>query len=388
MIQELKRLSECEEELFDLIQNDKTDAAVRLVEGGNARVNCLDKDGMSPLDQACFKGNERLVDFLITNEANVDNRAHKHGYTALMFAAIAGKPKICQSLLDGGAKSDAVNIIGKTAAELAAFVGQFECVSVISSYIGYNDIDVILHPKGEESDIIYPKELILFIHNLTKTHEFHPIRLILNIAANPTVVKYRKKLLFVVDTLFERQLRCKQPNEVMSIKLWIILYTMREIFQYVAEISKKQGSNEQMDEINDDFVFNKLNDFARNLLLMSSVDLIRPNEERFLRTAIASFPYKHLTLYQTLARQFKEVHPERKPPAFLIVCQALLGSRAVETAHFCLTCGVASSQKRCRNCKSYYCSIHCQKLDWPIHKKCCGQLNEQRLLERDMDEYD
>lgn len=187
-------------------------------------------------------------------------------------------------------------------------------------------------------------------------------------------------MLFVVDTLFERQLRCKQPNEVrfaqkyilvssriyivfnllnvngnlfevMSIKLWIILYTMREMFQYVAEISKKQGSNEQMDEINDDFVFNKLNDFARNLLLMSSVDLIRPNEERFLRTAIASFPYKHLTLYQTLARQFKEVHPERKPSAFLIVCQALLGSRAVETAHFCLTCGVASSQKRCRNCK-------------------------------------
>lgn len=54
----------------------------------------------SPLDQACFKGNERLVDFLITNEANVDNRAHKHGYTALMFAAIAGILKIFRFALD------------------------------------------------------------------------------------------------------------------------------------------------------------------------------------------------------------------------------------------------------------------------------------------------
>jgi ankyrin repeat protein len=54
------------------------------------RINCLDHNGMSPLDQASFKGNQDLVEMLLARGANADNRAHDQGYTALMFAALAG----------------------------------------------------------------------------------------------------------------------------------------------------------------------------------------------------------------------------------------------------------------------------------------------------------
>lgn len=89
-----RKLTPEEERLFQLIQEDQTNAAKELVSSGTVRVNCLDKNGMNPLDQACFKGNEDLVRLLIENGADADNRAHEHGYTCLMFAALAGTRKL------------------------------------------------------------------------------------------------------------------------------------------------------------------------------------------------------------------------------------------------------------------------------------------------------
>lgn len=70
---------------------------IKLIESsGTVRVNCLDKSGMNLLDQACFKGNEPLADFLIARGANVNNTDHDQGYTCLMFAALAG---LCEFIL-------------------------------------------------------------------------------------------------------------------------------------------------------------------------------------------------------------------------------------------------------------------------------------------------
>lgn len=69
---------------------DDTLNVIAKIVAGNVRVNCLDASGLNLLDQACFKGNEELVDYLLWAGANVDNRAHDAGYTCLMFAALAG----------------------------------------------------------------------------------------------------------------------------------------------------------------------------------------------------------------------------------------------------------------------------------------------------------
>ena len=87
-------------------------------------------------------------------------------------------------------------------------------MSVISSYIDYSDVDKIVHPRGEESDQIYPKEFVKFIHDLTKTHYIHPVRIIFDIVQHGFIIEHRKKLLYTIDMLFERQLRSKEPNEV------------------------------------------------------------------------------------------------------------------------------------------------------------------------------
>lgn len=48
---------------------------------------------MTLLDQASYKGNAVLVEELLKRGADPNSNAHKHGYTALMFAAISGSPR-------------------------------------------------------------------------------------------------------------------------------------------------------------------------------------------------------------------------------------------------------------------------------------------------------
>ena len=46
---------------------------------------------MSPLQHACYKGNQKMADYLICHGADVNSDEHDHGYTALMFAALSGR---------------------------------------------------------------------------------------------------------------------------------------------------------------------------------------------------------------------------------------------------------------------------------------------------------
>ena len=55
----------------------------------------------------------------------MNDTQHEHKYTALHFAALSGNPEICLALLSAGAKSHVTNTIGKTAAQMAAFVGTY-----------------------------------------------------------------------------------------------------------------------------------------------------------------------------------------------------------------------------------------------------------------------
>lgn len=263
-------------------------------------------------------------------------------------------------LLDAGARADVLNNVNKSASELAAFVGHYECASVISSYISYNDVDRIVHPRGDKSDALYPDDFVRFIHELTRTHEIHPIRIVLDVAKHSNVIEHRKKLLWTVDRLFEGQLRSKEPNEPMSLKLWLILHVLRELLKYVDE----QAVSEQD-------VHQRITSFARSLLYMSENDVVRPNEEKLLRTAVAAFPYKQSLLLQTLGKTLKGIPFGKLPSTYSLLCQSLFGQRLVMTSHFCATCGVPSAKKRCPKCKTAYCSQDCQKLDWPIHKRCC-----------------
>ena len=72
--------------------------------------------------------------FSFLQGADVNGGDHEHQYTSLHFAALAGKPKVCELLLQEGAKIDATNSVKRTASQMGAFVGNlFLLIFQISS---------------------------------------------------------------------------------------------------------------------------------------------------------------------------------------------------------------------------------------------------------------
>ncbi len=114
------------------------DAVRRIVDtAGNLSVDDLsDETGMTPLMHAAWKGKRAVAEFLLSSAgAAPDAGDHEHGYTALHFAALAGRADLCRVLVEAGARTDAVNSVKRTPAAMAAFVGNHECVRVINNFV-------------------------------------------------------------------------------------------------------------------------------------------------------------------------------------------------------------------------------------------------------------
>ncbi|CAJ0917128.1 unnamed protein product, partial [Mesorhabditis belari] len=317
---------------------------------------------MTPLCQAAFRGNVEMARVCLKFGAEVNTKRHEQGYTPLMFAALSGKPDLCRLLMDYGAESSYTNNIGKTACELAAFVGQHECVSVINNHISLEQINKLLNPKDSEEK--FPEELSKFIHKTVSAHVVHPIAIIFTLLDYEDALKYRKKILYVVDRIFESQLRCKESNEVLSLKVWIILQILRETYKFIDE--RKDQENP----------LKSATFYAKSLLFMSPGDEVRPKLDTLLRSAIVSFPYHHSLLFETLVKALSKSKFGQRPAGYDYIVQGLFGQRLHAVSHFCFTCGSFSAKKRCGGCKVPYCSEKCQKFDWPIHKRCCQAISD------------
>uniref|UniRef100_A0A8R1I2F8 Uncharacterized protein n=1 Tax=Caenorhabditis japonica TaxID=281687 RepID=A0A8R1I2F8_CAEJA len=230
-----------------------------------------------------------------------------------------------------------VNSIGKTASELAAFVGHHECVAVINNHISVELIEEFLRPKingeyvgGEE----YPDELATFIHSLCGSHEVHPVKIIFRFSKYPDSITYKKKILYVIDRIFERQLRCKESNEIMSLKLWLILFFMRETAKYVESNPGKSPEEASLQ-------------YARMISAWNEGDVVRRPLDILLRNAVVAFPYKHSLFYDTLVKSLNKSPVGQRPSAYEYIVQSLFGQRIVAVCQFCSVCGHPGAKKRC-----------------------------------------
>lgn len=90
------------------------------------KTDALLQTGMTPLQHASYHGDLALVELLLSLGADVNSNQHKEGYTALMFGALSGSVDVVSRLLDAGARTTRTNSVGRTASQMAAFVGQHQ----------------------------------------------------------------------------------------------------------------------------------------------------------------------------------------------------------------------------------------------------------------------
>nr|XP_061809014.1 ankyrin repeat and MYND domain-containing protein 2-like [Nerophis lumbriciformis] len=353
-------LTASERKLLQLVETGDVQEAGQLLASEDVRVNCLDECGMTPLMHAAYKGKADMCRLLLQHGADVNCNQHEYGYTALMFAGLSGKTDITSMMLDAGAETDLVNSVGRTAAQMAAFVGQHDCVTVINNFFSRASLEYYTRPQGLEREPKLPASLAGPLHKIIMTTNLNPVKIVMLVRENPLLVDVvaLKKCYHVMDLLCEQCVKQQDMNEVLAMKMHYISCILQKCVIFL----QKQDD--------------KLDALVKSLLRGRDSDGFPQYQEKFIRECIRKFPYCETTLLQELGNN---------PTAYSVLTQALTGQMAFADADYCATCGERGADKRCSLCKSVtYCSLTCQKLHWFTHKKMCRVMQEQNAdLERD-----
>ncbi|XP_069585392.1 ankyrin repeat and MYND domain-containing protein 2 [Ranitomeya imitator] len=352
-----------EKQLVAVISKGNVQEAVTLLGRKDVRVNCLDEHGMTPLMHAAYKGKVEMCKLLLQHGADVNCNQHEHGYTALMFACLSGKKEIVWMMLEAGADTDVVNSVGRTAAQMAAFVGQHDCVTVINNFFPREKLDYYTKPQGLNTEPKLPVKLSGPLHKIITTTNLHPVQIIFLIKENPLLLDAEalKRCSAVLDLICEKCMKQRDMNEVLAMKM-----------HYISCIFQKCSAHLQEQE-------NQLDPLIKSLLKGREGDCFPVFQEKFIRESIRKFPYCETTLLQQLVRSIAPVEIGSDPTAFSVLTQAITGQVGFVDAEFCTTCGEKGADKRCSVCKLViYCGQKCQKLHWFAHKKVCNILKEKR----------
>ncbi|XP_053754450.1 ankyrin repeat and MYND domain-containing protein 2 isoform X3 [Panthera pardus] len=289
-----------------------------LLASKNVRVNCLDENGMTPLMHAAYKGKLDMCRLLLRHGADVNCHQHEHGYTALMFAALSGNKDITWVMLEAGAETDVVNSVGRTAAQMAAFVGQHDCVTIINNFFPRERLDYYTKPQGLDKEPKLPPKLAGPLHKIITTTNLHPVKIVMLINENPLLAEETalNKCYKVMDLICEKCMKQRDMNEVLAMKMHYISCIFQKCINFL-----KDGEN-------------KLDTLIKSLLRGRASDGFPVYQEKIIRESIRKFPYCEATLLQQLVRSIA--------PVEIVI----------------------------------YCDQTCQKTHWFAHKKICKNLKD------------
>ncbi|XP_007430421.1 ankyrin repeat and MYND domain-containing protein 2 isoform X1 [Python bivittatus] len=362
-------LNEEEKALLEVIGKGNTEEASKLLGSKTVRVNCLDEHGMTPLMHAAYKGKVDICRLLLRHGADVNCNDHEHGYTALMFAGLSGNKEITWMMLEAGAEMDVVNSVGRTAAQMAAFVGQHDCVTVINNFFPREKLNYYTKPQGLDKEPKLPVKLAGPLHKIITTTNLHPVKIVLLVKENPLLaeVEAMQKCYKVLDLICEKCMKQREMNEVLAMKMHYISCIFKKCILFLKERE------------------DKLDGLIKSLLKGRERDGFPVYQEKIIRESIRKFPYCEATLLQQLVRSIAPVEIGSDPTAFSVLTQAITGQVGFVEAEFCTTCGEKGAGKRCSICKMViYCDQTCQKMHWFTHKKSCSMLKttyEKQMVE-------
>lgn len=97
------------------------------------------------------------------------------------FAALSGNAELCYLLLCHGVKTNSVNSVGRTAAQMAGFVGNHKCAAAINNFIPKANIDFYVHPKEANKEPLLKPHLADAFHSFVSETSVHPVKVLMNL---------------------------------------------------------------------------------------------------------------------------------------------------------------------------------------------------------------
>lgn len=265
--------------------------------------------------------------------------------------------EICQLLLQAGANVNIINTVGRSAAQMAAFVGNHNCVATINNFIPKSDVDYYTIKQGLQEKPSLPMFLADPFHKFATQINIHPIRVALNLQKSAGLSEHLGEVQNVLELMSVREI--KRSNEIMSFKFHYLSYI-------VAEIIKCKEKEIKTEEKKFDFV----DILARKLL--KSKDGQLETMDGFLRDCIREFSHRECTIFRQMVTALAGKDPLS---ALSVITSAINGQRGfVDNVVVCYACGEEKPSKKCSKCKSVqYCDRECQRLHWFVHKKSCAR---------------
>ncbi|XP_072943831.1 ankyrin repeat and MYND domain-containing protein 2 [Epargyreus clarus] len=330
-------------------------------------VDFFDENGMTALQHAAYKGCKEMVQMLLDRGADVNSGKHEYNYTALHFGALSGNSEVCKLLLEAGAKSTAANSVGRTASQMAAFVGNHHTVATINNFIPRSEISYYTVLQGQQSEPYLPSFLVDPLHKFVLGVNIHPVRLALNLQHASGLLDNAEKVSKVLEMLCKKEMtRGSETNEVMAFKYHYLSYIIREINNIRDKQKPVTDSNKEEKK------YDIVEIFSKKLLKPGkdgySLDLM----DAFLKDCVREFPYRECTTFHQMVTSLTSKDP---PPALSVINCTINGQRGfVDAIPYCSTCGEEKPAKKCSKCKSVqYCDRECQRLHWFVHKKACNR---------------
>jgi ankyrin repeat and MYND domain-containing protein 2 len=367
-----RAFSEKEQLLMDKINSEDLEEVKILLKDEDVKINSVNKDGLSFISQAAFKGNFEICKLLIESGANINESEHAHGYTALMFAAIGGHLKVVNLLLESGANIYAVNSVGRTALQMAAFVGQHEAVTLINNFVPQREVEYFTKINGLEKEPKLKPKLLQPLCQFLRQTNIHPIRIILSLEKYPDLLDNCKQVVNVLELMMNKEMKKADPNEMLALKYSHLSFLLSYFQKHLIHLEEKY--EDKQDKLN---IVKKCIDLvSKNLLAGRDSDDFPINLENFLRESIKQFPFHESAIFVQLIKTLSGVKIGDEPSALTLLSKTVSGQKGFpEDVHVCATCGEPKPSKKCSKCKTtQYCDQQCQKLHWFSHKKICERL--------------
>ncbi|XP_066593759.1 ankyrin repeat and MYND domain-containing protein 2 [Prorops nasuta] len=374
-----ENVEDLQKEIFKKITENEAAELKILLAANKIKVDFVDENGMSPLQHACYKGNKEIVQMLLDQGADPNACKHEHAYTALHFAALSGNADLCHLLMSYGAKLTATNSVGRTPAQMAAFVGNHNCVATINNFIPKADIDYYIKPQGLQTEPMLPPHLADSFHSFIMQVNVHPIRVAMNLQKYPGLLENALKIQKVLESMRHKEMtRGAETNEVMALKYHYLSCIVGEVIkcQKRQEAMKaEKGDKEKLNEESDEKKSDPVELLVRKFLKCSKSDGLPEYQEAFLKETVREFPFRESTIFRQMIATLASSDP---PSAVSVISAAINGQRGFnDNVAVCVTCGEEKASKKCSKCKTVqYCDRECQRLHWFMHKKACSRLGQ------------
>ncbi|KAL4229110.1 Ankyrin repeat and MYND domain-containing protein 2 [Mactra antiquata] len=350
--------------LIKLINKAGREEVRAILQEKDVKIDCLDESGMTPLQHAAFRGKYDVAELLLLFGADVNSSFHENGYTALMFAALSGKPEVTRLMLQHGARKDRTNSVGKNACQMAAFVGQHQCVSVINNYYDKSELEYFTKPRGQETEPKLPLTVMPALLQLLNMSNMNPVKVSFHLQKFQGLMNESYKVCKVLDILCEKSMKARDTDDVMAVKT-----------HYFATVIRKAKDSDSLDT------------WIKWLVKGRDLDGHPENQDKIIRQALKEFPYVESQLLQNMVRQLSMTKVGDSPTSLNILNQGINGQKfGFDVEQDCSICSEPDA-KRCVKCKmAFYCNQTCQKLHWPTHKKFCAKLAEEYIQQEKMKE--